>query len=513
MGEMILENANVITMDPALPRAGAVRVSRGRIVSLPMSHTFPEWKASKAVIIDCRGKTVVPGFIDSHCHPVSYGNSFLVLDVGPGNVSSISDIRNMVAQAVRRVPPGTWIKGRGYNEFYLAEKRHPTRWDLDGVSPVNPVRLTHRSGHAHLLNSAALEIVGISTESEDPPGGMIERDVGTGEPTGLLYGMGELVGRFLPPGEREEVDRGMGLASEALSAVGIASVHDVSSRNDGARLAQFRDWRRQGLFRQRVTMALGWEAFRRLKEEERSGFANDDHVNVEGVKIIVDEVTGRLAPAQPELDAMVLEIHRAGFRAIIHAVEGPAIESACTAIERALKAVPRRDHGHRIEHCSVCTAGLARRLASAGIMVVTQPAFIYYNGERYLKTVAKEGLRHLYPVATLMREGVFVGGSADFPVVPPDPLMGIYGAVARISKNGEAILLEERISALDGLRLFTCNAARAIGREDERGSITPGKVADLVVLSDDPTAVPEEKIRDIRVDMTIINGEVAWERK
>ena len=169
------------------------------------------------------------------------------------------------------------------------------------------------------------------------------------------------------------------------------------------------------------------------------------------MKIVIDEITGQLNPSQSVLNEMVERLHRSGFHAILHAIEEGAITIACTAIEHALVASPRTDHRHRIEHCSVCPPALAKRLASAGIMVVTQPAFIYYNGERYLRPVANEDLGHLYPLFTLMRQGVRVAGSSDFPVVPPNPLIGIYGAVSGDPKGGEHILPEERITPPRGL--------------------------------------------------------------
>ena len=513
MSDLILINAKAITLEPAFPRARFIRISNGRIASVSVDETCEKSKSSKATIIDCHGKTVVPGFIDAHCHLVSYADSFITLDVGPRNVSSISDIQNMVKEAARNIPPGTWIKGRGYNEFYLSEKRHPTRWDLDAVTSAHPVRITHRSGHAHLLNSLALQLVGISAETGDPPGGLIDRDISTGEPTGLLYGMGEILARVVPPTQKDQADRGISLAGKKLSVLGITSVYDASSRNNSNQLDLIYNWKKQGLLPQRVTMALGWETFKKHPERELAAFKENDHVPIAGVKVIIHETTGQLIPNQPELNEMVLKIHQAGYQAVLHAIEVNTITAACTAIEHALEVTPRADHRHRIEHCSVCPPGLAKRLASAGITVVTQPAFVYYNGERYLRTVSKKDLGHLYPLATLMRHGVTVAGSSDFPVVHPNPLIGIYGAVTRKTENGQNLLPEESITPLKALSLFTDSAARAIRKETTRGSIRPGKLADLVILSNDPTSLPEEAIKDIQVEMTIINGNVVWERQ
>ena len=514
MSDLVLINANVITMNPKFPRARIIHIRNGRIASVSAEHTPFLWRdtITKRVVLDCQGKTVVPGFIDPHCHLFFYASSFKNLDVGPRHVSSIADMQNLINKAAKELPPGTWILGSGYNEFYLAEKRHPTRWDLDAVSPDHPVRLAHRSGYAHVLNSLALERVGISKETGDPPDGLIDRDITTGEPSGLLYGMSKTLAKFMADAQNNQAEEGIRLAGRALSSYGVTSIHDASVRNDLNHIALFRSWQQRGDLPQRVSMVLGWEAFKKIIEGEGVP-QDDDFIRIKGVKIIIHEITGQMSPSQPELNEMVLLIHRAGHQAVIHAVEEKHIIAACIAIEHAMNVHPLAGHRHRIEHCSVCSPALAKRLASAGIIVVTQPAFVYYNGERYLRTVPQGDLAHLYPVATLMRFGVKVAGSSDFPIVPANPLIGMYSAVSRKAENGEHLLPEEKITPFKALSLFTDNAASAICTESNRGSIQPGKFADLAILSDDPTGIPEEAIKDIQVDMTIINGQVIWERR
>ena len=228
---------------------------------------------------------------------------------------------------------------------------------------------------------------------------------------------------------------------------------------------------------------------------------------------MVDEVTGRLHPPQKELNELVFEIHRSRFQAAIHAVEEPAIEAACNAVEYALQKLPRSDHRHRIEHCSVCPPTLAKRLASTGVTVVTQPPFIYYSGDRYLETVSPSQLTSLYPLATLIKNRVHIAGSSDCPVVPPNPLIGIYSACSRMSETGNFVQAQEGIAPLEALRMYTTYAARAAFEEDKKGSIRPGKLADLVVLSADPTHVSIEEIKDIEAEMTILNGEIVWNKE
>ena len=207
---------------------------------------------------------------------------------------------------------------------------------------------------------------------------------------------------------------------------------------------------------------------------------------------------------------MMLRIHQSNLQVALHAIEESTIEAACSVLEGVLQRFPRLGHRHRIEHCSVCQPGMAERLASLGVVVVTQPAFIYYNRERYLKTVPEKQLRHLYPIATLLKAGVKVAASSDCPVVPPNPLIGIYAAVSRRAETGETVLPQECISPLEALRMYTEDAAYASFEEAIKGSIAPGKVADLVILSADPTALSSKEIKDLEVVMTIIGGDIVW---
>ena len=206
-----------------------------------------------------------------------------------------------------------------------------------------------------------------------------------------------------------------------------------------------------------------------------------------------------LHPTQAELNRIVLEAHNKGFQVAVHAVTENAVSSACEAIEYALREFPKPDHRHRIEHCSVCSPSLAGRIAEAGIMVVTQPQFIHYNGDRYLNTVPEDGQRYLYAIRTLIDNGVEAAMGTDFPITPPDIIMGIFAASARSTLSGRIISPGERISPLKAIELCTNSAARAIFEDNERGSITPGKRADLVVLDKDPVSIPTDRSKILRL--------------
>lgn len=274
----------------------------------------------------------------------------------------------------------------------------------------------------------------------------------------------------------------------------------------------FQTLKKRDLLKPRINMMLGVEGFNEYSSQSFSTFVDRKTLHLGGVKIIIHEVTGQITPDQKELNDLVANIHRFGFQAVLHAVEEPTIEAACSAIEYALKVFPKSDHRHRIEHCAVCPPSLAKRLASLGITVVTQPSFIYYHGERYLRTVPDSNLKHLYSISTLMKNGVKVAGSSDCPVSPLNPMVGVFSSISRMAESGEFVLPEEKISPFEALRMYTDEAAKTTFEETIKGSITPGKLADLVVLNADPTELPVNEIKDIEVEMTILNGEVVWDR-
>ena len=247
--------------------------------------------------------------------------------------------------------------------------------------------------------------------------------------------MGDYLGEAIPPLERGQMEMGIKLADRELCALGVTSVHDASPRNNLDRWKLIQGWKRDGLLKTRIRVILGKEGFEEYQRNRFHAQVDENQVSMGGVKIIVHETTGQLSPGQFDLNEMVLDIHRSRWQAVLHAIEGKTIEAACNAVEYTLQKSPRSDHRHRIEHCSVCTPSLAKRIASLQIMVVTQPSFIYYNGDRYLKTVPKQNLNHLYPLSTVIKNGVAVAGSSDCPVVPANPITGVYSAISRKTKK------------------------------------------------------------------------------
>ena len=510
---LLLCNANIVTLDPRFPRANWVAVQDGRICQLGFGKNWKNIKEIFDLLIDLDGKTVFPGFIDAHLHIVATIKKHLAFDLAPGrNLRSVSDLQTTIRNHAWQVSPGKWMFGRGYNEFYLAEKRHPNRWDLDQAAPHHPLKLTHRSGHTHVLNSLALKSVGITRETGDPDGGIIDRDLESGEPTGILYGMGDFLSKHIPPPQASELETGLKKVNLKLLSYGITSLQDASHRNDLQRWELLKKWVANGTLQSRLCMLQGYPSFQQKEQRYFTPPPAPEHLKPGAVKIMIDDTTGRMLPEPQDLAAMVSAVHRAGRQVAFHAIDKPSIEAACQAVAKALEESPQNDHRHRIEHCSVCPPELAEKIAGLRMSVVTQPPFLFHNGERYLATVPENQRKFLYPLRTLMSHGVCTAGSSDSPVVPADPMTGIYTAVNRLAKNGPELNGHEKITVMDALRMYTRHAAYVAFEEDIKGSITPGKLADFVVLDEDPARIPADGLEHLKVDMTIINGEVVWRK-
>jgi predicted amidohydrolase YtcJ len=324
--------------------------------------------------------------------------------------------------------------------------------------------------------------------------------------------MGGYLARVTPSLSDSDMERAAKLASDHLVSLGITSVQDASVRNDIKRWELLRRLKKKGVFKPNITMMLGLDLFNHIQEHGLPLKTDNNQLRPGSVKIILHETTGELSPPPEELNENVLQIHRAGHQVALHAVEENTVEAACNAIEYALNKYPREDHRHRIEHCSVARPETVERLARLKVSVVTQPSFIYYNGERYLNTVPDEQLRYLYPVSRFIKAGIAVAGSSDCPVIPPDPVSGLYAAVSRITETGKSLLDEEKVSPFEALKMYTRNAAYVSFEETEKGTLSPGYAADLIVLTGNPLELAPGEFWDLNVTLTVINGEIVWRK-
>jgi len=512
MADVILKNANIITMDAGKPRAEAAAISGDKISIVGEKTDVEEAAGVGARIIDCGGRTVVPGFNDAHLHLFSLMKKLIGVDLSPAAVSSVEDIKQVIRRKAENTPRGDWISGTDFNEFYLKEKRFPTRWEIDEVAPDHPVVLSHRSLHACVLNSPALKLAGIDMETEEPPGATIERDLVTGEPNGILYEMlNDIRGRVVPPMTDAGLDEAASLVNTLFLSSGITTFQEATFRNDPTRWQTVRQLTGAGKLKSRAIMMPGYGSWRDFQEMGLVSGSGDNRLKVGPVKVMVTHTYDKFNPPPDELKRLALDCHQAGFQLTFHAEEADVIETVIETLEYVNGIQTIVESRHRIEHCAECTPRLLQRLTGLGVVIVNQPPFIYYSGERYLATVESDTIPWLYRIRSPLESGLVVAGSSDTPVVPCNPLVGIYAAVTRKTASGQDFQPGEAVSPHQALRMYTVNATYASFEEDIKGSITPGKLADMVVLSDDPTRVPTEQIKDIRVEMTIIGGEVVWE--
>lgn len=493
MAELLLSNARVVTMDPACPSAQAVLARAGRIVRVGADAACRRAASAGARVIDCGGMVVLPGFVDPHLHLLAWAAALRAVDCT--DARSIDEIVQRIRERAADLPPGTWVRAVGYDESRLAEGRHPTRWDLDAATTAHPVRLVHRSGHALVLNSRALALAGITVASEEPPGGVIDRRLSDGEPTGLLLEMNEVVARAVPPLPRAELVAGLREAGKRLLAAGITAVQDLSYTNgpDAANVLAALA-RESGFAPRLLPPAEGWPG-------DAAALSGDV---ARPVKVMLRETGERPVPDVAELAAIVRACHARGRAVAVHAVERRTVTAVVEAFTRA--AVRGGEARHRIEHAGVCPPELARRIAALGLIVVSNPVFLAESGDRYLRDVAPADRPYLYDTAGLAAAGVRVAAGSDAPVVSADALATVRAAVTRTARSG-AVLPGMGLDPERATALVTAAAAHAAGVEAELGRIAPGLAADLVVLSAEPHRP------DARVEMTVIGGEVRWRRE
>ncbi len=535
--DLVLLNGTVLTLDSAGTRGSAVAAGDGRVIAVGGTRSIGELVGRRTSVIDLHGRTVIPGFVESHNHPAFFGLTLAAqVDAGTPPNDKITDIVDRVAGAVRDASPGEWIRGYRYDDSLLADHRHPTRLDLDPVSRGNPVVLTHVSGHFGVANSAALRAVGIDRRSADPPGGVIARDE-SGEPTGLLLESAA----FLMNSQREGpgvdgVSEALLLADQEYRRNGVTTVHDA-----GIGLIagpdEFTAYKRliaSGALRTRVRGYLFHQVLPGLGDGSLSpveaGIAGlgDDRFQLTGVKIIADGslqgLTGCVADgyacAPDEHGMMLLDsqdlarriavLDDAGWQVAVHGNGDAAIEAIIGAYGK-LGAPAGTGRRHRIEHCQTVREDQLDRMAEHEVLASFFIKHVYYWGDRHRDVfLGPERARRISPLASARSRGVRFGLHSDTPVTPVPPLEGIWCAVARRTRDGRSLGSEQAVDVVTALRGYTIDAAYLAGEEAVKGSVEPGKLADFAVLSRDPTRVDPDDLRSIEVSATVVGGELVW---
>lgn len=526
------------TVDAASTTATAMLTDAGRILAVGTPRQCrdeAERRGLAAEHVDLGASVVVPGFIDAHAHPLMYGQMMTWVDCGPEKASSIPEIVALLQAAAATLPEGRPVRGYGYEQRNLREKRHPNRFELDQVARDREVYLMNASGHGGVVNSYTLSVNGVTRDTPNPDGGEFFRD-GDGELTGelsdaacnILTGVhGVKIGHHGPnfhlDDEPEEHLRQLDAATGRFLAGGVTALGDCQvSRRE---LDMYLRLAARGGLAVRVSMYLLSHLLDDALEMGLMGQFGNAYLSFAGIKLYADGTLGgwtayfpdgyvgdpcrhgQLYHEPAEYTALVRRAHAAGLQTATHAQSPTAIEMVVSAIEQALVDRPDADARHRIEHCGLPTAEHIARMAAAGIRPVSQTQHYYNWGEGVTDAIGTPGER-FNPLGEFQAAGVPITLSSDAPVADPVPLRAIQTAVTRVTQRGHKLGSDALcVSAQAALRAHTYEGAVSLGRETDLGSLETGKCADYVVLSDDPLGVAAEAIADIRVLQTWVGGE------
>ena len=531
--DTIFINGSVITVDDNDRICEALAVKGNRIFFLGNSTEVSKLADSNTAIFDLRGRTLMPGFVDAHCHPGTYGVIQFQVACGPDEIHSIKELQQALARKAAETPSGEWILGRGYNHLSLKEKRHPTRWDLDAAAPDHKVFLVRTCGHIAVANSLALEAYGIGKTTLDPKGGKIERDQ-QGEPTGVLLEQAAMSFRMRTLPSDLDLEKGLRITNRDFLALGITSLHDANGINP-AEIRVFQkgveeDWIQIRLYlmvRSSGTENTLGDLY--LQTGLVTGFGNEK-MRLGPYKLMLDGAGsgasasmkepyhndqnnfGILYLTQEELDSKVAYAHLTGYQVAVHAIGDRAMDMILESFSKVLTRYPRANHRHRIEHCGFLDRTHIEKIRELGLVPVLGVPFLYELGDTYLEIFGEKRLEHIYPLRSLMDMGVMSCLSSDAPVIQPNPMHGLYAAAVHKTPSGRTVAPLEKVDLLHAIRAYTVNGAYASFEERLKGSLEKGKLADLIVLSQNILETPQEELLKVTVDLTMIDGKIVFSK-
>jgi len=524
--DFIVVNAKVYTSDTGHPRAEAFAVKGGRFVAVGSTDDVRNLAGTSTQVIDAERMTVTAGFIDAHCHPSGIEELYGVTC----NVRTVAQLLDAVHKKTQATPPGVWVTGFMFDDTKL--DRALTRHDLDEASRDHPIAINHRGGHTSWYNSKALELAGITMNTPDPPDGRFFRDNGelTGRVAELARGVFQRVGKretFTVEQQRDRARAGMRHMSQLFTAAGLTSVHDAGTSLE--HVLAYEDTRRNGELRHRAYMMIrGPQIFAGFKAAGIYTGFGDEWIRVGGVKFAADgsasERTmrmstpyvgtndyGILTMTQEQIHEAVEDAHRHNFQVGIHANGDVTIDMVLNAYERVLKQWPDPNRRHRIEHCSLVNPELLQRIKDCGCIPTPFWTYIHFHGEKWSQ-YGEEKMRWMMAHRSFLDYGIRVPGASDYTPGPFEPLMAIQSMVTRKDYAGRVWGANQKVTVDQALTIATINGAYASSEEQLKGSIAPGKLADFVMLEQDPHDVDPDQIKNIRVHRTVVGGTTMYPR-
>jgi predicted amidohydrolase YtcJ len=523
--DLILHSGNFITVDSAQPAAQAVAIARGRFVAVGSNDEILPLATGSTRKIHLEGKTVVPGFIDAHTHPASSGVQHLKsVDC---DLRSVQAIQQAIRERAAKTLPGEWVFGFKYDDTKTEEGRALTREDLDAAAPNHPVLIRHRGGHSTYVNSAAIRKAGVAENIADPAGGHYGRDA-----SGRLNGKAEerATAPFskAAPQSFSAADwrEGVRIISKMMTKTGVTSVHDTGGGPESLRAYQ--DVRDEGGLGLRVYCLIRYAALDQLIAAGVRTGLGDDWVRVGAVKLMCDgsisERTARLSQPyvgrpkdygilvtpEPELYEQARKAHLAGWQIGTHSNGDAAIDITLRVYERLQAEAPRRDPRFRLEHCTVLNDSLIRRIKAIGAIPNPFSTYVYYHGEK-MREYGAERLQWMFAVRSLLDAGIRVTQTSDYPPGPFEPMMALQSSVTRTDIKGNVWGPKQRITVEEAIRVGTLHGAYASYEENHKGSIEAGKLADLVVLGQDPRRVDPSMLIKTPIERTMAGGRWVFE--
>lgn len=523
--DLVLVNAVVHTVDSRRPQVEAFAVRHGRFIAVGTSEQMRKLATRHTRVLDADGMTVVPGFIDAHCHPAAAGADHLInVDCDFRSIAAIKDALRARAAKTRE---GDWVFGFKYDDTKLTDGRALRRSDLDEAVPKHPVRVSHRGGHTAVYNSAAFRLADINRDTPDPKGGTFGRD-DKGELTGFVAELAVDMVKRVPVPSRAEGQAGVKIIASLMTAAGLTSVHDADA--DKANFLAYQDARAAGDLPLRVYVMANPQLHETFRTAGlRTGFG-DEWLRIGGLKLYVDgsasertmrmskpyvgrpDDHGILVTTQEKLNDQVVEAHKNHFQVGVHANGDVAIDMVLTAYELAQRLHARKDARFRIEHCTLVNPGLLKRIAAIGAIPTPFYTYVHYHGDKWAQ-YGDERLRWMFAHRSFLDAQIPVAGASDYVPGPFEPLMAIQSMVTRKDLKGRVWGPNQKITVAEALRICTLNGAHASFEEKDKGSITPGKLADFVLLEKDPHKADPEKIKEIKVVRTVIGGRTVHPRE
>jgi len=534
--DLVLTNGRIVTVEEAQPEAEAIAITGDRITALGSAGAMQKYVGPNTKVVDLKGQLAIPGFIESHGHFTGVGEMKLVLDLT--TAKSWDEILAMVGEAAKKAAPGEWIRGRGWHQEKWTARPEPnvegfpTHASLDKVSPDNPVVLTHASGHASFVNAKAMELSGIKRSTESPAGGDILRDP-SGDATGLLR---ETASRLIKQPELQGTEREaygrkvLQLADREVLSKGITTFEDAGSPLETI------DLMKKVVDEGAMGVRL-WVMIRQRNEDIASKLTHykmidhgNGHLTVRAIKKVIDGALGSrgawlLAPYadKPNSSGLettpVAEIEQTarlaianGYQLCVHAIGDRGNRETLSIFERAFNANPsKRDLRWRVEHAQHLSAQDIPRFGKLGVIASMQGIHCTSDAPYVIERLgAKRAEEGAYVWQKLMKTGAVIANGTDAPVEDVDPIASYYASVSRKLKDGTVFYPEQRMSRMEALESYTINGAYAAFEETNRGSLKPGKYADVTVLSKDILKVPEDEIPTARVVYTIVGGRVLY---